>query len=48
MADNLLTYDDLPVAGNFNVQAQLKRISDLFIAAFLLLFTSPLCCSLRG
>ena len=41
MADNLLTYDDLPVAGNFNVQAQLKRISDLFIAAFLLLFTSP-------
>ena len=41
MVDTVLTYDDLPWATPFSVQAQLKRSADLFVAAILLLLTSP-------
>ena len=41
LPDDALTYDDLPWAGTFSVQAQLKRIADLMVAALLLVFTSP-------
>ena len=41
MADTLLPYDDLPWAATFSVQAQLKRMADLLLAALLLLFTAP-------
>ena len=42
MSDVLFTYDDLPWAATFSVQAQLKRMADLLVAALLLLLTSPL------
>ena len=42
MAETIFTYDDLPWAAPFSVQAQLKRMSDLFLAAVLLFFTAPL------
>ena len=37
-----LTYDDLPWAATFSVQAQLKRLADLLVSAALLLITAPL------
>jgi lipopolysaccharide/colanic/teichoic acid biosynthesis glycosyltransferase len=36
-----LAYDDLPWAATFSVQAQLKRMADLLVAAVLLLITFP-------
>ena len=42
MADTLLAYDDLPWAATFSVQAQLKRMADLLLAAALLLVAAPL------
>ena len=36
-----LTYDDLPWAATFSVQAQLKRLADLLVSAALLLITAP-------
>ena len=41
MGDVPFTYDDLPWAATFSVQAQLKRMADLVVAALLLLLTSP-------
>ena len=41
MGDVDFTYDDLPWAATFSVQAQLKRMADLVVASLLLLFTSP-------
>ena len=41
MAETVLSYDDLPWAATFSVQAQLKRMADLFVAAVLLLLTAP-------
>ena len=41
MADTVLTFDDLPWAAAFSVQAQLKRMADLLVAAVLLLLTAP-------
>ena len=41
MGDTVLSYDDLPWAASFSVQAQLKRVADLLVAALLLLVTSP-------
>ena len=40
MADTLLPYDDLPWAATFSVQAQLKRMADLLLAALLLRYRS--------
>ena len=42
MADISFTYDDLPWAAAFSVQAQLKRTADLMVSALLLLLTAPL------
>ena len=42
MNDISFTYDDLPWASTFSVQAQLKRMADLMVSAFLLLVTAPL------
>ncbi len=42
LRDASFTYDDLPWAATFNVQAQLKRMADLVVAAMLLLLTAPL------
>ena len=42
MGDISFTYDDLPWASTFSVQAQLKRMADLMLSAFLLLLTAPL------
>ena len=42
MGDVSFTYDDLPWASTFSVQAQLKRMADLMVSALLLLFTAPL------
>ena len=42
MADTMLTYQDLPWAATFSVQAQLKRMADLLFAALLLLLSAPL------
>lgn len=42
MGDFSFTYDDLPWTSTFSVQAQLKRMADLVLSAFLLLFTAPL------
>ena len=42
MGDFSFNYDDLPWASTFSVQAQLKRMADLLVAALLLLLTSPL------
>lgn len=41
MGDVPFTYDDLPWAATFSVQAQLKRMADLLMAAGLLLLTAP-------
>ena len=41
MGDTVLTYDDLPWAEPFSVQAQLKRAADLLLAAVLLILTAP-------
>ena len=41
MGDVPFTYDDLPWASTFSVQAQLKRLADLLVAALLLLITAP-------
>lgn len=41
MGDTPFTYDDLPWAATFSVQAQLKRMADLLLAALLLLITAP-------
>lgn len=41
MEDVIFTYDDLPWAVPFSVQAQLKRMADLFVATVLLLLTVP-------
>ena len=41
IGDAPFTYDDLPWAATFNVQAQLKRMADLLVAAMLLLITTP-------
>ena len=41
MGDVSFTYDDLPWASTFSVQAQLKRMADLLVAALLLLITAP-------
>tara|TARA_Y100001954_G_scaffold220173_1_gene255019 strand:- start:294 stop:1643 length:1350 start_codon:yes stop_codon:yes gene_type:complete len=41
MGDVPFTYDDLPWASTFSVQAQLKRLADLVVAALLLLITVP-------
>jgi lipopolysaccharide/colanic/teichoic acid biosynthesis glycosyltransferase len=37
-----MSYDDLPWAVTFSIQAQLKRAADFLVAALLLLLTSPL------
>ena len=37
LADSVLSYDELPWAAPFSVQAQLKRLADLLVAALLLL-----------
>ena len=41
MDDFLFTYDDLPWAAAFSVQAQLKRMADLTLALLLLLLSFP-------
>ena len=41
MGDVSFTYDDLPWAATFSVQAQLKRMADLLVAAALLLLSAP-------
>ena len=41
MGDTVFSYDDLPWAATFSVQAQLKRMADLLVAAVLLLLTAP-------
>ncbi|WP_186500876.1 sugar transferase [Synechococcus sp. A15-60] len=41
MGDVPFTYDDLPWAATFSVQAQLKRMADLVVALVLLLLTAP-------
>ncbi len=41
MGDVSFTYDDLPWASTFSVQAQLKRMADVVVSALLLLFTAP-------
>ena len=41
IGDFPFTYDDIPWAATFSLQAQLKRLADLFVAILLLLLTSP-------
>ena len=41
MGDVTFVYDDLPWSATFSVQAQLKRMADLLVAATLLLLTAP-------
>lgn len=41
MTDVVFAYDDLPWAATFSVQAQLKRMADLLLAAVLLLLMAP-------
>ena len=41
LSDSDLLYDDLPWVAQFSIQAQLKRLADLFVAAVLLLLTAP-------
>ena len=41
MKDTVFAYNDLPWAATFSVQAQLKRMADLLVAALLLLLTAP-------
>ena len=40
-SDSVLSYDELPWVAPFSVQAQLKRLADLLVAAALLLLTAP-------
>ena len=42
LSDQGMSYDDLPWAVTFSIQAQLKRAADFLVAALLLLLTSPL------
>ena len=44
LPDSCLSYDQLPWAAPFSVQAQLKRLADLFVAAALLLLMAPFVC----
>ena len=39
--DTELAYEDLPWTATFSVQTQLKRMADLFMAALLILLTTP-------
>ena len=41
LTDSGFSYDQLPWAAPFSVQAQLKRLADLIVAAALLLLTAP-------
>lgn len=41
LSDSGFSYDKLPWAAPFSVQAQLKRLADLIVAAALLLLTAP-------
>lgn len=41
LPDSWLSYGEIPWTSAFNVQSQLKRAADLFVAASLLLLTSP-------
>ena len=41
LADTVFGFDDLPWVSPFSVQAQLKRMADLFVAAALLLISAP-------
>ena len=41
LADFTVSYEELPWAAPFSVQAQLKRLADLLVAAVLLLLTAP-------
>ena len=41
LLDSTFSYADLPWAAPFSVQAQLKRLADLLVAALLLLVTAP-------
>ena len=41
MGDISFTFDDLPWASTFSVQAQLKRMADMLVASALLLLTAP-------
>ena len=41
MDDCSFTFDDLPWAASFSVQAQLKRLADIVLASALLLLTAP-------
>ena len=41
MNETVLSYDDLPWAETFSVQAQLKRMADLLLSAVLLVITAP-------
>lgn len=40
--DSWLSYGEIPWTSAFNVQSQLKRAADVFVAASLLLVTAPL------
>ena len=42
LPETSLSYDELPWASSFSVQAQLKRVADLLVAGGLLLVTAPL------
>ena len=41
LADSAMSYDELPWGSAFSVQAQLKRLADLLLAAALLLIMAP-------
>ena len=41
MDDTFFVYENMPWAATFSVQAQLKRMADLLVAALLLLMTAP-------
>ena len=41
LTDFVMSYDELPWLAPFSVQAQLKRLADLFVATVLLLITAP-------
>jgi len=41
IAEDGFVYDDLPWAATFSMEAQLKRLADVFVAATLLLITAP-------
>ena len=44
LLDSGLSYDEIPWTKPFSVQAQLKRLADLFVAFVLLLLTAPFVC----